>query len=345
MNEPLRAKVTMLDVANHAKVSRTTVSFVLSGNTDAGISDETRLRVQNAVSVLGYRPNASARALASKESKLYGLITEIVTGPYAMDIVRGAQEQAAQEGRMLLIASTDGTDKSERKAIEMMLEHRVAGLIYATAWHRGVHLPDTISEVPAVLVHCFDQNGKLPSITPDEKAGGHTAAMRLIDAGHRRIGMINLDPTIPAAIGRREGYILALTQSGISLDESLIITAGGEADQGYRAAVTLLNDANPPTAIFCATDRMAMGAYDAIKERGLIIGEDISVIGFDNQELISNYLRPSLTTVALPFREMAAFGVRSLAEIASGNNGLARETLVGCSLIERSSVGVPHRSH
>ena len=306
---PRQAKVTMQDVANHVGVSRTTVSFVLNGGTGNGIPEETRDRVHQAVSELGYRPNAGARALASKQTKLYGLITEIVIAPYAANIVRGAEEQAAREGKTLLIASTDGSSDADRRAIETMLEHRVEGLIYATSWHRGVRLPAVAEEVPTVLVHCFDEATKLHSVIPDEAQGGYVATMRLIGAGHDRIGLINLDPVIPAAIGRRAGYVRALEQAGIGLDESLVINEDGEADQGYRAAVALLDGSRPPTAIFCATDRMAMGAYDAIKERGLRIGEDISVVGFDNQEIIANYLRPSLTTVALPFLARTTGGV------------------------------------
>ena len=238
---PRQAKVTMQDVANHVGVSRTTVSFVLNGGTGNGIPEETRDRVHQAVSELGYRPNAGARALASKQTKLYGLITEIVIAPYAANIVRGAEEQAAREGKTLLIASTDGSSDADRRAIETMLEHRVEGLIYATSWHRGVRLPAVAEEVPTVLVHCFDEATKLHSVIPDEAQGGYVATMRLIGAGHDRIGLINLDPVIPAAIGRRAGYVRALEQAGIGLDESLVINEDGEADQGYRAAVALLD--------------------------------------------------------------------------------------------------------
>jgi len=333
-----QAKVTMQDVANHVGVSRTTVSFVLNGGTGNGIPQETRDRVHRAVTELGYRPNAGARALAAKQTKLYGLITEIVTAPYAANIVRGAQEQAARAGKTLLIASTDGSSEADRQAIETMLEHRIEGLIYATSWHRGVRLPAVADEVPTVLVHCFDEAANLHSVIPDETQGGYAATMRLIGAGHDRIGLINLDPVTPAAIGRRTGYIRALEQAGLGLDEKLVINEDGEADQGYRAAATLLDGARPPTAIFCATDRMAMGAYDAIKERGLRIGGDISVVGFDNQEIIANYLRPSLTTIALPFRQMGSTGVALLAKLAANRNLAPLQHIVECPLVERTSV-------
>ena len=195
--------------------------------------------------------------------------------------------------------------------------------------------------MPTVLVHCFDEAATLHSVIPDEAQGGYAATMRLIGAGHYRIGLINLDPVIPAAIGRRAGYIRALDQAGMGLDEKLIINEDGEADQGFRAASSLLDSAVPPTAIFCATDRMAMGAYDAIKERGFRIGEDISVVGFDNQEVIASYLRPSLKTVALPFRQMGATGVALLAKLAANRDLTPLQHIVECPLVERTSVRLP----
>ena len=340
--------VTMTDVARRAGVSRTTVSFVLSNRADAGISEETKIRIAEAVQELGYRPNAGARALASQRSDWYGIVTEIVTAPFAVDIIKGAQDQAWLDRRFLLIAPSDQADAHgpnqglEDAAIEKLLEQRVEGLLYAATYHRGVHVPASAGEVPTVLINCFDADGKLPSIVPDERAGGRVAVQRLLQAGHTRIGVINLDPDIPAAIGRLEGAREALAAAGLELDPELVVSGHATADGGYTAACTIL-DRYPegegrPTALFCLNDRMAMGAYDAIKERGLTIPGDIAVIGFDNQELIAAYLRPKLTTVALPFEEMGALGVRTLAALTAGQPIAADQQLVDCPLLERSSV-------
>jgi len=192
-----------------------------------------------------------------------------------------------------------------------------------------------------VLINCFDAQGTLPSIVPDERGGGRRATERLLAAGHRRIGVINLDPDIPAAVGRLEGYREALEQAGIELDPELIVSGHATADGGYEAACELLDrngKEGRPTALFCLNDRMAMGAYDAIKERGLAIPQDIAVIGFDNQELIAAYLRPKLTTVALPFEEMGALGVQTLASLTAGQPITAHQQMVDCPLLERYSV-------
>ena len=342
-----RRGVTMNDVAKHAGVSRTAVSFVLSNRENASISEETRNRINDAVHALGYRPNAGARALASRRSDWYGIVTEIVTAPFAVDIIKGAQDQAWLDRRFLLIAPSDQADAQgpnqglEDAAIEKLLEQRVEGLLYAATYHRGVHVPSSAGEVPTVLINCFDADGKLPSIVPDERAGGRAAVGRLLEAGHRRIGIINLDPDIPAAVGRLEGAREALAEAGLELDPQLVVSGHATADGGYEAAGQIL-DMEPkdgrPTALFCLNDRMAMGAYDAIKERGLTIPGDIAVIGFDNQELIAAYLRPKLTTVALPFEEMGALGVRTLAALTAGQPIIADQQLVDCPLLERSSV-------
>ncbi|MEV5260526.1 LacI family DNA-binding transcriptional regulator [Streptomyces anulatus] len=331
-------RVTMSDVATRAGVSRTTVSFVLNGRADAAIPEETRARIRAAIAELGYRPNAGARALAAKRSEWYGLITEIVTAPFAVDVIKGAQDRAWADGKFLLITAGDSDPAMEAAAFDKLLEQRAEGLLYATTWHRAVTLPPAAREVPVVLVNCFDARGALPSVVPDEVAGGRTATRRLIGAGHRRIGFINLDAGIPAAVGRRRGYEQALREAGLPVDEGLIAPGHATADAGYAAARALLDHPDRPTALFCGNDRTAMGAYDAIKERGLRIPDDIAVIGFDNQELIAAYLRPGLTTVALPFELMGAKGVDMLGALTAGEPLDTTQVTVDCPLIERSSV-------
>jgi LacI family transcriptional regulator len=334
-----RRSVTMADVARHAGVSRTTVSFVLSNRSTANIPEETRSRILDAVSALGYRPNAGARALAAQRTRLVGLITDVVTTPFGAGIIRGAQEQARSQGQSLLIASINGDPALDEAAVETMLEHRVEGLVCASGEHRPITPPASLAGVPTVFVHCFDEDRRFPAVVPDEVGGGYVATRRLADAGHRRIGFINLDPQTVAAVGRLEGYERALREVGIQPDRSLVRNGHATADGGYEQAAELLDSVDPPTAIFCGTDRMAMGAYDAIKERGLVVARDVAVVGFDDQEVIASYLRPGLTTVALPFEEMGARGVELLGDPeAEQPTGTAATVTVGCPLVERSSV-------
>lgn len=332
--------VTMADVARYAGVSRTAVSFVLNENMDVAIPDGTRSRIIDAAAELGYRPHAAAQALARQRSGWFGLVTEIVTAPYAVDIIAGAQQRAWSDERFLLIAPSEHDEQMESAAIEKLLEQRIAGLIIAATWHRAVVVPKNAHDVPCVLVNCFDTDGVLPSVVPDEVGGGRKAAGVLVDAGHRRIGHITLTPGIPAQEGRFQGFCAKLADADLPLDEGLVVEGDGTAESGYLGAAELLDRNEPPTAIFCGNDRMAMGAYDAIKERGLSIPRDISIVGFDDQEILAAYLRPGLTTVALPFVEMGARGVSMLTSLTAGSTITDPKVEIDCPLHLRSSVGL-----
>lgn len=327
----------MADIARHVGVSRSSVSFVLNNRSDIAISQTTRDKILAAAHELGYRPNAAARALAAQRSSLLGLVTEIVTSSFGPDAVKGAQDQAWRDGMFLMIAATQGRVDLEQLAVERLLEQRVEGLVFASGPHKEVTVPAAAREVPVVLMHCFDATGQLPAVLPDEVGGGYLGTRRLLDAGHRRIGLVNLESGTPAATGRLAGYVRALREAGLPLDDRLITNAPATADGGYLSAARLLDSPQRPTALFCCTDRIAMGAYDAIKERGLSIPDDVAVVGFDNQTVIAAYLRPALTTVRLPFEEMGAKAVALLRSALVGED-VPAVTVVPCPLVERASV-------
>jgi LacI family transcriptional regulator len=328
--------ISMDDVAREVGLSRTTVSFVLNDRMDIQIPDETRERVWAAAQRLGYRPNIAAQSLAQQQTNLIGLITDITSSPFAGGIIHGAQEAAWKQDKFLLIVGTEGDPGKEEAALEMLLERRVQGVIFATQAHRMIRIPLAAREVPTVLVHCFDSEAEFPSVLPDEESGGHLATSRLIDAGHRRVALINLDPGLPATIGREAGYRRALKENGIPVDESIIVNGHATAAGGFEQAGKLLTLPNAPTAFFCANDRIAMGAFDAVKELGLHIPSDVAVVGYDNQEIIAAYLRPALTTVALPFDQMGAAAVDMVAAMSAG--AIAGHLTILCPLVERNSV-------
>lgn len=332
----------MAEVARAAGVSRTAVSFALNNSHSASISPATKQRILTVAEELGYRPHAAAKALARKRSGLYGLVTEIVTAPYAVDIIKGAQDQAWDQGEYLLIAPGEA-DSEQENAVEKLLEQRVEGFIFAATWHRAVTIPEAARQVPCVLVNCFDAAGELPSIVPDEASGGRQAARTLLQHGHRRIGHITLYPEIPAQQGRLRGFREELATEGQTLPEEYIEIGDGTAESGYRGAKALLDLPTPPTAIFCGNDRTAMGAYDAARDAGLSIPHDVSIVGFDNQEILAPHLRPGLTTVALPFAEMGTEGVKTLKTLTAGSPINDSQIVIDCPLIARSSVGLALR--
>ncbi|MEF3274608.1 MAG: LacI family DNA-binding transcriptional regulator [Chloroflexus sp.] len=329
----------MYDVARLAGVSQTTVSFVVNNVASAAISQETRDRVWAAIHALGWRPNAMARGLRTRHSQTLGLISdEVVTSPYAVRMILGAQEKAWAGSQMLLVVNTSGQRDIEQTALQFMLERRVEGLLYATMYHHEVEPPPEVRLVPTVLLNCFVADRSLPAIVPDELQGGYTATEALIQRGHRRIAFINETIPMPALFGRLEGYRQALANYGLPFDPTLVRHCHSNAQDTFAVTRELLELPDRPTAIFCFNDKMAMGAYDAIKRVGLRIPQDVAVIGFDNLELIAAQLYPPLTTVALPHYEMGQRAVELLQTLAAGEQLPPTQHFIPCPLIERASI-------
>jgi len=334
---------SMKDVAKRAGVSQTTVSFVLNNVESANIPLETQERVLAAIEALSYRPNAMARQLRLNRTHTIGFLSDnIATTPHAGNIIQGAQDRAWAQEYLLLVVNTSSHVTVEKAAIDLMLERRVDGIIYATMYHRAVTLLPSIREVPTVLLDCFCADRSLPSIVPDEVRGGRTAIELLLRKGHRRLGFINNVDLIPATFGRLQGYQQALAAHGIAYDQALVCAQHSDQAGGYRGVNSLMRLAEPPTAIFCFNDRMAMGAYDALHKLGCSIPADVAVIGYDNQELIAAYLYPPLTTLQLPHYQMGQWAVQhllTLIENPEGQNGHPPvQELCECPLIERSSI-------
>lgn len=326
------------DVAAHAGVSIKTVSNVINRRHEE-VGPQTRARVLAAVDELGYRPHAVAKDLRLRRTNTIGFVSDVVaTTPYAGSLIKGALDLAWAHKKILMTVDT-GNDRSiAEAAIEVMLERRVEGIIYAAMYHKAVRLPDKIREVPAVLLDCYCEDGSLPSVVPDEVTGGYEATESLLRKGHRRIGLINAGRVIPAAVGRLEGYKRALAAYDVPFDRSLVRSGNTMADSGYRHSMDLMRLNPPPTAIFCGTDRTAMGAYDALKELGLSIPGDVAIRGFDDEATIAPYLRPPLSTTTLPHYEMGQWAVDYLMKLISGiPDPQPVQHKMHCPLVERES--------
>lgn len=311
-----KKRPSMYDVAKLAGVSQTTVSLVIN-RSDAGITKETQDRVWAAIDELGYRPNILARGLASSRTFTIGIISDqIITTPLAVQMIQGAQDCAWENGYILLTINTNGNPNMRDAALNAMYDRHVDGIVYASMYHREVSPSKGLYEFPSVLLDCFLADQSLPSVVPDEILGGQMATEFLINKGHRRIGMINFADPIPAKFGRLQGYQQAMAKNGIPFDNTLVLESeNARAEGGYTTTKLILQQEDPPTAIFCFNDRMAMGAYGAIQSLGLAIPDDVAVIGFDNQQLIAGELYPGLTTMALPHYEMGQWAVQHLLEL------------------------------
>ncbi|MFE4196861.1 LacI family DNA-binding transcriptional regulator [Paenarthrobacter sp. NPDC056912] len=337
-----RTGPTMHDVAAAAGVSQATVSLVLNDAGGARFSEETRRRVHEAAQHLGYRTNAHAKVLRDGVAGMIGFVGDhVATAPFAGKIIEGAQARAWEAGMLLLTVNTGGDPELEAASLEAMLSHKVAGVVYASMYHRVVDVPAVLGEVPAVVLNAQDRKRAFPSIAPSEELGGYAATKRLTDAGHRRIGFINIgavDDALPAVVGRLAGYRKALAEAGIPADDDLHRPGDGQEEGGYRKTLELMSLVHPPTAIFCGNDRSAWGAYQALGSLGLSVPGDVSVVGFDNQESLAPCLRPGLTTLELPFLDM---GRRAVELILAGSPSPGHTELFECPLIERHSVAQP----
>ena len=332
------AMSTIKKVAEHAGVSFKTVSRVI--NNSPNVSEATRNKVLQAMDELDYRPNIAARSMRTGNTRTIGFITdEIATQPHAGNIIRGAQRAAWQRDHVLLIVNTESNPDLEQHAIDMMFERRVDAIIYAAWYHQVVQPPRELYDIPAVLVDCFVDDFSLSSVVPDEIRGGRDATELLLSKGHRRVGFINNEHDIPAKVGRLAGYKEALQNYDIPFEPSLVVQAKSDSSDGYDKVNVLLDLPDPPTGVFCFNDSVAMGAYDAIKERGLRTPDDIAIVGFDNLEVIAAHLYPKLTTLQLPHFEMGKWAIDYLLDEKHDLHRLPNiQHKIECPLILRDSV-------
>ncbi len=333
---------TIKEVAQRAGVSIRTVSRVL--NEHPHVANETRERVLRIIEELDFRPNAAARYMRTGQSQLIGFLTdEVAQNVFSYDLIIGAQQAAWEHEKLLFLLNTGNDPQVEIRAINMMRDHQVEGMIYATMYHREIGHSQFPEDIPIVLVNCFADDRSLPCIVPDEVGGGQLATETLLKKGHRRIGFVNVAAQEPAPLGRLEGYRQALAHYGIPFDEALVRYIEepfeGLATSTYDCVLSLLQMNDPPTGIFCFNDLMALGAYDAIRKSNLRIPEDVAIVGFDNVEMLAAQIHPPLTTIELPMFEMGQLAVRMLLEEGTiTQDGQPVQHVIECPLIIRRSV-------
>jgi DNA-binding LacI/PurR family transcriptional regulator len=342
------ARVKIADVAREAGVSATTVSLVLNGHGEERFPEATRSRVRRAAEDLGYAPNVLARSLRTRRTHTIGLISDsIATTPYAVRMVEAAQDVAREHGRLLFLVNTGADPGVERDAVQALLAQQVDGLVYACMWHRPVDAPEGLP-AGTVFLDCFPRGGGFPAVVPDDRGGARAAVELLVRTGHRRIGFVDIgEEPVPIAAGLRRGsYLDVLREAGLPADPAWQVSAtSATAAEGCAAVDPLL--ALPaderPTALFCFNDRIAAGVYASARHHGLRIPQDLSVVGYDDQQLIATELDPPLTTVALPHYEMGRWAMEVLLGVRApdGEDGVV---LMPCPLVERSSVSPPPAS-
>jgi LacI family transcriptional regulator len=339
MSRRQRSRVTMADVAKAAGCSQATVSLVLNNVTEIKISAELRARVHVAASELGYGQASSlARPLEGVRGSAVGFIVDqLATTPEAVNAIEGARLASWDRDVTILVAQTlDRADHAEMAA-ERLLRAGVDGIIFMSIFTRRVEPTPFFRKlpVPLVLLNCYTSSDDFPAVVPDELVGGHRATAALLNLGHRRIATIVGELYMEAAQARLAGYKSALTAFQIDLDSELIALGNWTPSSGYDATRKLMAQKNAPTAIFCQNDKMALGCLNALLDMGLRVPGDVSIIGYDDDELC-RHLRPQLTTVDLPHATMGAWAVSELLR-EKKQNALKKLTRADCALIARSS--------
>lgn len=332
------------EVARTAGVSVATISRVL--NHPEKVSADTKERIERIMKEMDFSPNVFARSLNLKRSFTLALVIPDIVNPQYMEIARGVEQVAHEKGYNLLLCNTEKNLEKERNYIRLLLDKKIDGIILAFTL-LGQEDFDEIREkkVPLVL---FGQNilrNNISSVYSDFKEGAYLAVTHLVNLGFRRIAYIggsgdqleNRDKTL--------GYSEALLDSGLGQSKELMFQGNDDMDSGYLAAVKLLKLNPRPDAIFVANDLMAIGAIDALKDRGVRIPDDISVIGYDNIQMAA-HTEPRLTTVSWPVHKMGLISARILIDEVEDMTGdvAAQNVFLSPKLKIRKSCGHESRA-
>jgi DNA-binding LacI/PurR family transcriptional regulator len=325
-----------LDVASAAGVSKSLVSMVIRG--DDRVSPERKQAVLDAIVELDYRPNAMARGLVQRRTRVVGLVVSDLRNPFLGAVVTGIHEQASRLGYKVLISTGERRVDLEEEAIESFLELRVDGLILATSQVDDAAIVRAAGTVPVVVLNRETSDAASDSITNDNLMGAELAIEHLHSLGHRRIAHVDGGGSA-AAQARREGYQRAMVRLGLA-NEVRTVDGGFTEDGGYRGARAILARRPLATAIFAANDLCAIGVLNAIEEAGLGIPQDVSLVGYDNTTLAA-LRHVSLTTIHQPGEDMGRRAMARLIERIHEGRTEPRHDIVSPSLVVRATTGPP----
>ncbi len=327
---------TIKDVARLAGVGIATVSRVINGSPN--VLPRTRERVLAAIEELGYRPNQAARQLVTARTNTIGVVLPFLTRPFFVEVLRGIEAEVAQANYQLIIFNVESVEQRDRYFGHLPFLGRLDGLIVLSLPLGAAEL-DRLSKVdlPVVLIDTEAHN--LPAVVIDNETAAQMAVEHLIEHGHQRIGYIcgPLYPELGISVNRERliGYEAALRTHNIEICQDYIRASGDGREVGRASTKALLNLATPPTAIFAASDEQAFGAMDEIQARGMQVGQDIAVVGFDDLEM-SSYLQ--LTTVHQPMERMGRSGARILLDrLSNPDQPAPRRTVIPVELCVRQS--------
>lgn len=328
----------MSDVARQARVSLMTVSRVINNKGD--VSHETRQRVLEIISSLGYRPSAIARSLATKETSTIGLVVPDVSNAFFAEVTQGVERLAYSKGYHVFLCNTEEDPQRELAVIQSLEEKRVDGLILCSSRLEEEKLIDIMANLPAVVLinrrlhQTVDET--FDSVTLDDERGGRLATTHLIQRGHRCIGFLAGPLASYSGAGRRKGYLAALQEAGISLVDGWMKHCQPSVEGGYEATRQLLGTYPQLTALFCFNDLVAVGALQACDELQRRVPEDLAIVGHDDIP-VAALVSPALTTCRVPRYELGARAVNALLERLRDCPGDCSQSILQPELVIRES--------
>jgi LacI family transcriptional regulator len=326
------------DVAKLAGVAPITVSRVVNGADN--VADDTRQRVQQAITQLHYVPNTLARSLRSHQSHTMALIVPDITNPFWTTVARGVEDTAAENDYRTILCNTDENPAKETNYLNLLVQRRIDGVIIAPATDEKKRLALLKQlQVPCVLIDRRVEGFKADRVYGDSLNGARWLIDHLIELGHRRIALINGPSTISSAQDRAEGYRESLLAHGIDVEAGLIFQGDFKQESGHRLTRQALACDPPPTAIFAANNFIALGVLQALQEASLRVPEDMALVCIDDVPYLSA-IDPFLTVAAQPAYEMGEVSARLLVErLTTHRTGNTREVVLPPQLIIRRSCG------
>ncbi|MFC8661068.1 LacI family DNA-binding transcriptional regulator [Streptomyces sp. NPDC057199] len=328
-----RGKVTITEIAREAGVSVPTVSRVVNGRSD--VAPGTRARVEDLLHQHGYRRKP---AVSRTRAALLDLVFNDLDSPWAVEIIRGVEEVAHAAGIGTVVSAIHNRSGDARQWMPNLRARASDGVVLVTSVLEPV-LHEELRRLGVPLV-VIDPAGSpaldVPTVGATNWAGGMAATEHLLRLGHRRIGFVAGPPRLLCSRARLDGYRAALDRAGIAVDASLIVPGDFYQESGFTGCNALLDLAEPPTALFAASDQMAMGAVEALRRRGLRVPEDMSVVGFDDLPEV-RWSAPPLTTVRQPLAEMGKLAVRTVLKLTRGEELDSPRVELATELVVRSS--------
>jgi LacI family transcriptional regulator len=300
---------TLSDVAQHAGVSLATASRVIN-NSSHNVTDELRRRVLKAVAELHYVPNAHARALVQSSSSTVGVIVHDMSDPYFAEIARGIQRVATEAGKLLIICNSYRSAERELAYVDMLRAQKVEAIVIAGSGRNDRQFNTKMAQ----HIESFMQTGGRVAfigrhhvagnaVLPENLRGGQLVGEYLVEMGHQHIGVITGPGFLTTTEDRLQGFRNALLKAGLKLPADYIVEGDFSRDGGLNATQELLGRALPLTAIFALNDPMAIGAMAALRENGLSVPQDISIVGYDNIAVTID-VTPTLTTIDVPLENV-----------------------------------------